>query len=116
MSRTSDCIYNERLICGYGVLKSLVRENIQNTVHQKEGELMERTMAEHLMQQGIEKGEKRGQIQAKRETLLKMLDLRIGSVPVSVTSKVSRMRSLTRLDSLLEQVATANVLDDIDWK
>jgi len=113
-------IMHRRPPTDHEVLKSLVRENIQNTVHQEEEELMERTMAEHLIKQGIEKGiekgEKRGQIQAKRETLLKMLDLRIGSVPVSVANKVSRMRSLTRLDSLLEQVATANVLDDIDWK
>ena len=113
-------IMHRRPPADHAVLKSLVRENIQNSTHQEEGELMERTMAAHLIQQGIEQGieqgEKRGKIQAKRETLLKILDLRIGSVPVSVANKVSRIRSLTRLDSLLEQVATANVLDDIDWK
>ena len=64
---------------------------------------------------GLEQGEKRGQIQAKREFLLKLLDLRIGEVPDTVVNKISRMRSHTRLDTLLEQAATATTLDDIEW-
>ncbi len=67
-------------------------------------------------EQGIEQGEKRGKIQAKREDLLKLLDIRIGAVPDTVIQRISRMRSLSRLDTLLEQVATAQKLDDIEWK
>ena len=70
------------------------------------------TGADALLQQG----EKRGKIQAKREVLLKLLDIRIGAVPDTVIQRISRMRSLSRLDTLLEQVATAQKLDDIEWK
>ena len=65
---------------------------------------------------GEKRGEKRGKIQAKREVLLKLLDIRIGAVPDTVIQRISRMRSLSRLDTLLEQVATAQKLDDIEWQ
>ena len=65
----------------------------------------------HLEAEGIEQGE----IQTKREVILKLLDLNIGNIPDTVSKKVSRIRSRSRLDSLLEQVATAQTLDDIKW-
>ena len=71
---------------------------------------------EQGLEQGLKQGEKRGQIQAKREFLLKLLDLRTGEVPDTVVNKISRMRSHTRLDTLLEQAATATTLDDIKWQ
>ncbi len=100
-----------------------MRQLLQSQTHDKEVESFIMTAAEALIQrsekrgieQGIEQGEKRGQIQAKREFLLKLLDLRIGTVPDTVTNRISRMRSHTRLDALLEQVATATTLDDIEW-
>ena len=69
--------------------------------------------------QGIEQGKaqgiEQGEIQAKREMILKLLDIHVGNIPDTVSKKVSRMRSRSRLDSLLEQVATAQKLDDIKW-
>ncbi len=73
------------------------------------------TMAKTMADVYIEQGEKRGEIQAKRDIFLKLLDLRIGDIPETVSKKVSRIRSRSRLDSLLEQVATAKTLDDIKW-
>ena len=69
------------------------------------------TGAEALIQQGLEQGE----IQTKREVLLNLLGHRIGNIPDTVAKRVSRIRSHTRLDSLLEQAATAEKLDDINW-
>ena len=88
-----------------------LRQLIQSQTHDKEVENLIMTGAEAL----IQRGEKRGKIQAKREFLLKLLDLRIGEVPDTVVNKISRMRSRTRLDDLLEQAATATTLDDIEW-
>ena len=104
-----------------------LRKLIQSQTHDKEVESFIMTGAEALIQrsekrgekrgieQGIKQGEKRGQIQAKREFLLKLLDLRIGEVPETVVNKISRMRSHIRLDGLLEQAAIATTLDDIEW-
>lgn len=104
-----------------------LRQLIQSQTQDKEVEKIIMTGAEALIQQsekrGIERGikqgekrgEKRGEIQAKREMLLKLLELRIGEVPDTVVNKISRMRSPTRLNELLEQAAIATTLDDIEW-
>ena len=92
-----------------------LRQLIQSQTHDKEVENFIMTGAEALIQRSEKRGEERGKIQAKREFLLKLLDLRIGEVPDTVVNKISRMRSRTRLDALLEQVATATTLDDIEW-
>ena len=76
---------------------------------------MPQIMAEQLMEQGERRGESRGQTQAKREDILKLLHLRFDAVPESIRSRVTAIRSLSRLDSLFEKAATAQTLDDIDW-
>ena len=73
---------------------------------------MAQTMAEYL----IEQGEKQGETRAKREDILKLLRLRFDSVPESVASRITSIRSLSRLDTLFDRVATAETLDDIDWE
>ena len=106
------------------VEQARLKQLIQNHTYDEEVENFIMTGAEALIQksktegivQGEKRGEKRGEIQAKREVLLKLLDLRIGDVPETVIQKISRMRSRTRLDSLLEQVAIAQTLDDIEWQ
>ena len=79
---------------------------------------MAQTMAERLIEQGIERGKaqgiEQGETQAKQEVILKMIRLRFDSVPESVTSQITRIRSLSRLDSLVENVLTAQTLDEID--
>ncbi len=101
-----------------------LRQLLQTYTHDKEVENIIMTGAEALiqkginqgLQQGIEQGIEQGEIQTKREILLRLLDIRIGEVPDTITRKVSRMRSRSRLDALLEQAATAQTLDDIEWK
>ena len=73
---------------------------------------MAQTMAEYL----IEQGEVRGEAQAKREAVLKLLRFRFDTVPESVSRRISTMRSLSRLDSLFEDALTVQTLDDIDWE
>ena len=71
---------------------------------------MAQTMAEHLIEQGIEQGE----TQAKQEVLLKLLRFRFGSVPESMTNEITSIQSLSRLDLLLEKAMTAWALNEID--
>ena len=73
---------------------------------------MAQTMAEYLIEQGAERGE----AQAKREAVLKLLQFRFDTVPESVSRRISTMRSLSRLDSLFEDALAAQTLDDIDWE
>ena len=73
-------------------------------------EVMAQTMAEHLIERGIEQGETR----AKQETLLKLLQFRFDSVPESVINQITLTQSHSRLDSLFERVLTAQTLDEVD--
>ena len=91
-----------------------MRQLIQSQTHDKEVENIIITGAEVLIQQSIEQGEKRGEIQAKREFFLKLLDLRIGAVPDTVIHRISRIRSRSRLDILLNR-SQPHKLDDIEW-
>ena len=93
-------------------LKTLVHQQIQETSRREEGETMAQTMAKYLMEQG----ERRGETQAKREAVLKLLRLRFDTAPEIVINKIASMRSLSRLDTLFERVATAKTLDDINWE
>lgn len=77
---------------------------------------MAQTMAEYLMEQGERRGERRGETNAKREAVLKLLRLRFDAVPESVTSRITSIRSLSRLDALFEKAVTAQTLEDIDWE
>ena len=97
-------------------------EGIQQGIQQGKAEGIQQGKAEGIqqgkaegIQQGKAEGIQQGEIQTKREVILKLLDLNIGNIPDTVSKKVSRMRSISRLDSLLEQVATAQALDDIKW-
>ena len=90
-------------------------QELMDLVHQQSNETEVETMAKTMVDVYIEQGIQQGEIQAKREVILKLLDLNIGNIPETVSKKVSRMRSVSRLDSLLEQVATAQALDDIKW-
>ena len=73
---------------------------------------MSQSMAEQLVEQGVE----RGKTQEKQANVLKILRLRFDAIPESITDEISSMRNLSRLDALLEQAVTAKSLDDIDFQ
>lgn len=96
-------------------LKTLVHQEVQQSTHREEGEVMAQTMADYLFEQGQKQGEKRGETRARREVLLRILSLKFETVPDPIIKKVSAMRSLSRLDTLIEKAATTQTLDEIDW-
>ncbi len=72
----------------------------------EEVEAMTQTMAERLIEQGIER--------AKQEVVLKLLRFRFDSVPEPVANAIRLIRSPSRLDLLFERVLAAQTLDEID--
>jgi predicted transposase/invertase (TIGR01784 family) len=109
-------------------LTYLLGQYVQQPSDREEVELMAQTMAEHLIeqgkaqgiQQGIEQGKaqgiEQGEIKAKQADVLKILRHRFYTVPESLSGEINSIRSLPRLDALLERVLTANTLDEIDLK
>ena len=99
-------------------LTYLLGQHVQQPSDREEVELMAQTMAEHLIEQGIEQGKaqgiEQGEIKAKQADVLKILRHRFDTVPESLSGEINSIRSLPRLDALLERVLTANTLDEID--
>ncbi len=100
-------------------LKMIIHQEVQQSDHREEGEVMAETMAEYLFEQGQKQGqllgEKRGETRAKREDVLKLLQLRFDSIPEPIVKKISAIRSYTKLDALFEKAATMETLDEIEW-
>jgi predicted transposase YdaD len=77
---------------------------------------MAQSMAEMLLERGKAQGIEQGETQAKQAVILKMIRLRFDSVPEAVTNQITQIRSHSRLDVLVEDVMTAQTLDEIDWQ
>ena len=82
---------------------------------------MAQTMAEHLIQQGKVQGKAEGRAEGRAEgkaeekqsSVLKLLRLRFGTVPESVTNQINSIRNFSRLDALFEKALTAQTLAEI---
>lgn len=93
---------------------------IDQYTHELEVETMAKSMADVLKEQGIEQGREQGreqgETQAKQEVVLKLMQIRFNDVPEDVSKKISSIRNISNLDLIIEEVATAETLDDIDWQ
>ena len=76
---------------------------------------MAQTMAEYLIQQGEARGEKRGEMRARRDSILKLVEMRFNEVPQPLAQRIARIRSIKRLDMLFEEAIAAERIEDIDW-
>ncbi len=85
--------------------KDLIRL-VEQHAHDMEVENMAKSMADVLIEQG--------ETRAIREGIIKLLQIKFDNVPESITQKVNRIRSLSRLNSLFEKAATIETLDDFD--
>lgn len=82
--------------------------------HDLEVENMAKSIMDIRFEEGEKRGEKRGETRAKREAIIKLLELKFDNVPVSVRQKINRIRDLSRLNSLFEKAATIDSLDVFD--
>jgi len=96
------------------ILIEIVEQGIKEERRREEVEKLNQTITEKLIREGEERGEKRGLLKAKREDILKIMQLRFDPVPQSVVKKVKLMRSMKRLDALLEKAATANNIAELE--
>ena len=64
-------------------------------------------------QRGLQQGIRQGEIQAKQEALLKVLQHRFQSVPEAVMTRVRALRSPVELDLLFERGLTAESLEEL---
>jgi len=105
----------------FKILVEIVEQGIKEERRREEVEKKSQTIAEKLIQEGMEigekkgekRGEKRGSLKTKREYILKIMQIRFDSVPPSIVKKIKSMRSMKRLDVLLEKAVIANSISEI---
>ena len=78
---------------------------------------MAQTMAEYLFQQGRDEGEQRGieigSLQAKRRSIIELLQIRFDSVSATIVEKVNAIDSLERLNEAFRQAAMIESIDQL---
>ena len=61
----------------------------------------------------IERGEQRGAIRAKQETLMDLMQLRFGALPQPLIESIQSTQEIDQLDTFLRRVITTNRLEDM---
>ena len=74
--------------------------------------MQESPFYEHVIQRGIEQGE----LRAKRDAVLKLLQRQLGHIPPPFANRINAIQQLSQLDVLFEQALVAKSLDEIDWE
>ncbi len=89
-------------------------KNLITLIDQRTHDMEVETMAKSIIEISKEEGIEEGIEQTKREDIIKLLQIKFGNVPESITKKINSIQSLARLNSLFEKAATINTLDDFD--
>ena len=100
----------------YFKLDSEQREELRKLLATEEYEEMqetEMTYFDELEEQGRQKGREEGREEGKRETLLRLMTSKFGSLPEAVLLKVNALASGKELDLYLERLLTARSLDEL---
>ena len=90
-------------------------KNLITLIDQRTHGMEVEAMAQSIIEITKEEGETRGETRAKREDIIKLLQIRFDTVPETVTQKIDRIRSLSRLNSLFEKASTIDTLDEIGF-
>jgi ElaB/YqjD/DUF883 family membrane-anchored ribosome-binding protein len=106
-------VYHEREPAEHRTLFGRIDEAARTEQFRRELSTMRQTMADVLKAEGRKEGEKRGEIRARRENLLRLLRNRFGELPAQVERRVNTARDLTQLSDWFDRALAAVTLDDV---
>ena len=66
-----------------------------------------------LLNQGREAGKVEGELQAKRSTLLRILEKRLGAVPTRLQDKISEMKDISKIEELIDQAISVATIEQL---
>jgi predicted transposase/invertase (TIGR01784 family) len=94
-----------------------LEEAVAQTFPKTGGVLMQtiaQTWVEEGIEQGIEQGIERGAMQARREDIVELLEIRFGTVPDRVVTVLAEVEELAHLKTIYRQAATATTLTEFE--
>jgi hypothetical protein len=104
-------VYHARETPERELLADFIRATVRRA-EQAEVQIMGKTIAEALM----EEGEAKGILKGKRETLLHLLQVKFKHVSPAVTAEVEAAQDSKQLDDWLAAFATADKISDIPFR
>ncbi len=107
------CIRHRRPLDEVDRLLVAAKEAIEDASRGREVRVMAQTAAEADIEKGMAIGEQKGRIAGKRETLLRLMQLKFGALPAEVEALLSGIEDPGRLDDLLARIVTATSLGEM---
>jgi hypothetical protein len=106
-------VYHDRAEPEREELRQVIVASVRTDARRRETEVMTRTIAEALRDEGKEEGRREGELRSQRQTLVRQLRLRYQKVPKAVERTVMATEDLGQLQTWLDRIITASTLDEI---
>jgi hypothetical protein len=90
-------------------LQQAIEASVRTDEHRQEVFEMRRTIADELKEEGA----KKGALTTRQQTLIRLLKRRFGDVPDELSSTILATNDPEQLDEWLDQVVTAETLDEV---
>jgi hypothetical protein len=111
-------VYHERSESEHAILQQVIESSVQDEGLRQEVSEMGKTMADVLTEKGRLEGERKGRneaaVEARQQTLVRLLRKRFGHIPPGMVSAVKATTDVDQLDEWLDRFATARTLDELE--
>ncbi len=102
-------VYHERSGPERRDLHETIEASVQTDILRREVQNMQRTIAQEMQ----DEGRRKEAVQARQQTLLRLLRRRFGDVPKAVAAAINRCKDVRQLDTWLDNFATADAFADV---
>ena len=106
-------IYNRREPEEHVELTDIVTNAIQDRKRREEVSKMGRTIAQALIEEGMEIGVEKGIIQTKQEDLIELIQFRFQNIKPGINDKIRSIQDVDRLAALFRRALSANSIDEL---
>ena len=106
-------IYNRREPEEHAKLTNIVTDAVQDRKRQEEVSKMGRTIAQALIEEGMEIGVEKGIVQTKQEVLIDLIQFRFSSIRPEINDKIRSIQDIDRLTSLFRRALSANSIEEL---
>ena len=106
-------VYHERETREQSGLQTEIETSVATDEHRQEVFAMGKSYADDLMERGIKKGRKEGELGARKQVLLSLLGTRFGKVPPETAAVIEAAKNIEQLDHWLKRSVTADKLQEV---
>jgi hypothetical protein len=106
-------VYHERQSAEHKALTRAIERSVESDDHRQEVFNMSQTIADELIEKGMQKGEQKGKLNSLQQILSLQLRERFGEQAEAVAALVERTKDVAQLERWLKQFATATTLEEL---